>query len=435
MIPSDEENIEWVRSFEAGEKWLKKLAVRKSGSEATERYYCRALKEFSEFSGKNPDLIIEEYKADIKEDLEEAMEKWSDILDSFAAHLMKRIKKSSTAVYHAAVKSFFNYNSRVELKAPTPEYYSERVPPVSFDELKELDSLADVQQRFFLRFLKDTGISRSDAVTLNYGDVKKEFEVNKQIIHVEMLRGKEKVEYDTFFGPNTAEALKSYLKLRETRGEEITDESPLFSSETVPYHRLSPQGLSAVFKRLSSKAGTKVTPHKLRKFFETYLALAKVHPVILKYWMGHKVGRGKKDVEMRYIIPPLDEQRKLYNDSYKKIDLKPPTVIEKEEVVKTVIEALPDELLRPTAQKIGISVSELRRILRSKKLKPSDITPETLAELKKAYGKEKANDNPNCANGQNCQRIVAEEELPPLLAKGWHVAAVLPSGKVVVSSD
>lgn len=35
----------------------------------------------------------------------------------------------------------------------------------------------------------------------------------------------------------------------------------------------------------------------------------------------------------------------------------------------------------------------------------------------------------------NCQRIVSEEELPSLLVKGWSVAAVLPSGKIVVSNE
>ena len=40
--------------------------------------------------------------------------------------------------------------------------------------------------------------------------------------------------------------------------------------------------------------------------------------------------------------------------------------------------------------------------------------------------------NGGCHNGVNCQAIVSEEELPSLLAEGWRVSAVLPSGKLIV---
>jgi hypothetical protein len=37
--------------------------------------------------------------------------------------------------------------------------------------------------------------------------------------------------------------------------------------------------------------------------------------------------------------------------------------------------------------------------------------------------------------GQHCQKIVSEVELEELMVQGWRVAAVPPSGKIVVSSD
>jgi hypothetical protein len=43
--------------------------------------------------------------------------------------------------------------------------------------------------------------------------------------------------------------------------------------------------------------------------------------------------------------------------------------------------------------------------------------------------------NNNCTDGEHCQRMVTEEKLALLLAQGWHVAAVLPSGKIVVSNE
>jgi len=41
----------------------------------------------------------------------------------------------------------------------------------------------------------------------------------------------------------------------------------------------------------------------------------------------------------------------------------------------------------------------------------------------------------DCADGQHRQRLISEEQLETLLAEGWHVAAVLPSGKIVISSE
>jgi len=48
-----------------------------------------------------------------------------------------------------------------------------------------------------------------------------------------------------------------------------------------------------------------------------------MHPIWLKYWMGHKVRGKRADIEGRYIIPPTEEQRKAYMAAYHRIDLTP----------------------------------------------------------------------------------------------------------------
>jgi len=430
MMPSDKQNIDWVRSFEAGDKWFKKLSVRKSGSEATIRYYARALKEFCGFVKMDPDEIMKDFKQGVASDLEATLERWGDNLDFFVDYLTdpeKRgggaLEKSSSAIYHAAVKSFFKYNSRVELKAPTPQFYSERIPAINFDDMKDLDQACDIQQRFFLRFLKDSGMSRGDAVNINYGHIRRQYEAGSKFVHIDAFRAKENVEYDTWIGPNTVDSLKTFLRIRQRRGEQLTDETPLFSTWTKPFHRMSPKGLSALFKRLTEKTGIIVRPHRIRKFFETYLALAKVHPVILKYWMGHKVATGKKDVEMRYIIPPVEEQRKLYMEAYKQIDLTPKP--EAEDLLKAEIKSRLETMDPSERQKF---VKHLTSIYREKaNLMLAD------PEIKVLLRKEKTRTNGGSAT--DCQRIVTEQELAPYLAKGWRVQAVLPSGKVVISDE
>jgi hypothetical protein len=48
---------------------------------------------------------------------------------------------------------------------------------------------------------------------------------------------------------------------------------------------------------------------------------------------------------------------------------------------------------------------------------------------------EKQQTNNNCADGEHCQKIVSEAELDAMLTQGWRVAAILPSGKIVVSNE
>jgi len=54
---------------------------------------------------------------------------------------------------------------------------------------------------------------------------------------------------------------------------------------------------------------------------------------------------------------------------------------------------------------------------------------EALEELTK---KRKTATDGGCSDGEHCQRLASEDELPKLLAEGWHASLVLPSGKVVV---
>jgi hypothetical protein len=78
----------------------------------------------------------------------------------------------------------------------------------------------------------------------------------------------------------------------------------------------------------------------------------------------------------------------------------------------------------------GTSEEEMKKIFRSKKASTTEEQVKTLEELTA----KQQSDN-DCADGEHCQRIVSEAELSELLAYGWRVAAVLPSGKIVVSNN
>ncbi len=69
--------------------------------------------------------------------------------------------------------------------------------------------------------------------------------------------------------------------------------------------------------------------------------------------------------------------------------------------------------------------------------KMEDLKPieNEVAEQVKTSEQPTQTDGGGCTNGRHCQRLAMESELPELLAQGWRVAAVLPSGKIVVSNE
>jgi isocitrate lyase len=87
-----------------------------------------------------------------------------------------------------------------------------------------------------------------------------------------------------------------------------------------------------------------------------------------------------------------------------------------------------------------VNEEEIKDIVRLEKLKiERNLTVEEEIQLYEAFAKKKrelqTQTNGGCADGQHCQRVVAESELDGLLVQGWRVAAVLPSGKIVVSNE
>jgi integrase len=416
--------IEWTKQWQSGEKWFARLKAKKGSPDQTLKHYGISLHKFAEYKGSDPDTILGEYKAMAKEDLDEALDAIEVDLDLFINWLCDPggLKRSSAVQRTNAIRSWLGYNAKSLKGIPTPQAYSESALPLTIDELQEIVRSMDARETFFTTLLKDTGMSRAEAVKTNYGDIRKKLEEGKQFIHLRVVRKKEHVDYDTFIGPNTIEALKTWLNIRRQRGEQIEDDTPLFVSDLKPYPQLSPSGLSQVYERVSERTGIKVRTHKIRKFFETYMALGVRHPIILKHWMGHKVRKGKTDVDARYIIPPVPEQMKLYVESYKYIDLTPQP--DQTEVflaeVRTRMATLPPEQRQRFLKEITTAYrSRAHTIMSDAKIK------ELLRE------------NPTRANGgsTDCQKIVVEEELEDYLANGWRVQAVLPSGKIVISNE
>lgn len=300
-----ERNIE---SYESVKRWFDNLTADRPRVRATLYQYKSAIQKFVAFAGKDPDTIIKERKEQLKSDDITIQRKAEELAKAFLNEMQKKVSRNSAILLQAAVRSFYKYNYYpLQFKTPQKTEILKRGPDK--EELISMWTVADETDRAILAVAKDSGISRQDLLMLKYRDIKKEFEAGKLPICVMLVRVKEQVKYNTFLGREAYEALRVYFTLRERKGEKIADDTRLFP--------IWKQGISTRMSRLLKRAGLSnlgLQPiHMFRKFHETNLATAKVHPLICKFWEGHKI---RADVDSRYIIPTVEEQRKLYVEAY-----------------------------------------------------------------------------------------------------------------------
>jgi integrase/recombinase XerD len=278
-------------------------------------------------------------------------------------------------------------------------------------------SIADPRERAIMMVLKDSGISREDIVVLKYGDIQNEFETEKDVIHVRLVRQKELISYETFIGKNAIESLKAYLQFRKAKGEQITKDSPLIA--TVSDKAMKPEVLSTIFVRLSKKAGFLTSPHRFRKYFESHMGLS-APSILVKYWMGHSLG-----VEKSYFMPTLEKQRDAYAQAYKEIDIFRTETSDVERRTQMLIDQI--VLVKPDVDK-----KALRNLLAKMKTTKDidDMTNKGLVNILSMLKTEKESKHET-----DCQKIISESELSKFLNDGWKVITCLPSGKIVISNE
>lgn len=85
--------------------------------------------------------------------------------------------------------------------------------------------------------------------------------------------------------------------------------------------------MAFMVKKIAVKAGVgsaeaSIRLYSFRKFFNTYMVLAGVASSLTEYWMGHSLGR----VRGAYLVPPVQEQVKVYLKVYPTIDIRQVTV-------------------------------------------------------------------------------------------------------------
>lgn len=288
-----------LERYSSVDRWLTGVSADGVRSQETEKLYLHFLGRYAGFLGKTPDQIIEERRKQLRSDDELEQRRHEELVQKWRTRLEAEegLSRNSVATAHRVIKSFYLYNYvDLRLKGPKTWNATRRKTPTP----EELTSMVDVaknpRNKALIVCLAQSGMSEEDFLGVTFDMVKQQLAESVVPLHLEMRRSKVMKDYDTFLGRDAVAHLNAYLE----------------ETKLKPGDALFPVGkrnTQYIVKKTSQRAKLQpyVTPHCLRKFFSTYLTLRGCPEQQVNYWMGHVLPYGGA-----YFVPPLEQQRELY---------------------------------------------------------------------------------------------------------------------------
>ncbi len=298
------------------ERWLYSLFRRKEGGieVPTAVANVRCLCEFSRFAKNDPDKMVESAQGSKKRE----EYRWEDKLEEWERKLMVAHDRDTARKKLITVKSFFEAN-RVELNYKLPSGKSKDIPWVPEKQIlqKAFLSTQDKNLRRWILMQSQCGLSEIDILMLNVDESNDDpnrglvFEsIRKQLsrgaVPVEIVIPRKKTGVTTI----------TYL------GEEATSALEIHGLHFFPWKvegAAEPQrNICKKFQSLSDKiTEPELSPHKLRRYFETTLTFAGVNHSIVNLMMGHS----QKGMERFYLGAFRQKLRQIYLNAYDELRL------------------------------------------------------------------------------------------------------------------
>ena len=296
-------------------------------SERSRTRYLSSLIVFCSFAGKDPAQLIRQRDRELR--LSDYKERTGirDMLLEFRTNLEKSgyapktinsmdgaVRSLFTAVLgKSAMINIRNYeNAHVSI-------HKDIVPTLG--ELRKMLEVCNIEDRFRIIFLAQTGIRIGDALSLKLGDIKRELHSGNGPLAILYLPRKDRQiigERVTFLGSDGKRTLKTYLQWRKFLGEKLTSESPLFASRSRRGQKaVSQQKVNTSIRNAAKMAGIvgrkdigQVRSHCLRKFFTTQLTDHGVQDKVINHMIGHAI----PEIDRVYWNRRIEELRRIYGE-------------------------------------------------------------------------------------------------------------------------
>lgn len=396
------------------------LGSQKAGTRST---YQTAWKHVLEFAKMTGDQILEDRKGD----KEFAWEKKVLALKTWMIEEKKQSENTAKGAATAA-RSFFSFYriplkfrktekaKLAEAKRKTEDYRFSR------EDLKKMADFGDLTEKYIVVAGKSFGLRAGDFLRLTRGDLEAYIDREPPISIGEYHTEKENVNAFPFIDTDAKPIIKMMLGAMTREGKTDSNGRILNFSDERP--------LTQTLQRAADKAGINhgnkiIRFHCLRKFLTDHLS----SHMSTEKW---KQIVGKKISEGAYISP--DSLREDYARAMAETTFTKPEGDAAEIASFSALEVFAEQILHVTKEQMTAWYGGKRRGMR-RELTVKEKTEALKEKIREVQDAQKAQIASGCKDGEHCQRVVGEEELPDLLSKGWHVAAALPSGKVVVSDE
>ena len=300
---------DWTSEYTSINLLLKHLS-RKCRSEASRTAYLRQVYSLCISTHLTPDELVKLPKRKIEKYVQEHADKYND-----GEHSIRYVNN----VIHL-LKTFFRVNgfkaaNALEIESYyMPSRYRKRPEyiPRKHEIYLMADSTCSLRDRAIILTLYSSGLRNSTLRALLYKDVEHELSQNIDNIMIPVYPEmklvdpnacKNNIPYYTFICDEAAQAIKLQLREREEKYSKILPNEPLFASDynQIPHKERGSTAMSArqlqhVVKQAARRAAITnwqhVTPHSLRKAFETILHSelidgGRLDPKIQEFLMGH----------------------------------------------------------------------------------------------------------------------------------------------------
>lgn len=357
-----------------------------------------------------------------------------------------------------ALRSLYNFNhtplpkltrqDRRRMLEPTQKEIDRQLGtnPVKIKDLKDTLMEANEPYRTILQIMYQSGMGLSEFQYFNthgWKQIKDQLE-KEGPMKLKLFRRKTSEArvhaYYTFLGEEGKDAIKRWLRIRESKYGLPKDDDPIFitiqkrngvigaPSKVTIQHNLIRAMKKAGIVPLNAKGPYDLHPHELRDMFKSMCTVAGVNAVVSEFFLGHVIDRLGYDKSPKY-----DEA--FVKNEYLKVESKlnlwsqQLKTINREEIRTEVIGALmgkiDDAELAPIAQKLGITAQQIRTMIRRIGEKGSEEETEALLQTERTAR--------NGGNGNHCEsKLITEEELCEHISEGWDLVKELSSGKIVV---
>lgn len=296
----------WIENDPQVKKWFASINKNGVGSKHTQRNYLLNVTRYFEWLKTTPMKYIDHAKKDPEKAYRNDLDEYFNYLEN-----KKGLHRNSCVTHYTSIRSFLSFQELTFPRKSFPKSWKKNDKgKLEIDEMKKMLSHIGLRDRTILMVMRDSCLSIQDVLALNYSHVKEC--LNEEFCHLHILRGKTKIWFDTFLGPESLTLVKEYLEERKSKDETFKNETPLFKTRARKVKRLEPFEFTWILNGVGKNLGISTRSHDFRRYSTSRLKGRNVNETLVEYWSGHTIPKE----ERAYFKVASEEQMRNYKENY-----------------------------------------------------------------------------------------------------------------------